>query len=99
MPEYRAVIYDTDGYVMRPEDFVAWVDGEVSDVEPREIVVATGTALPRRDEGSEFERGPSSYQTLDLIAEWDVSSDEPVDVIERWDMAQRIALALTEGSR
>lgn len=95
----RAVMYDQQGFVLSDEEFSDWCakwDANSPDVVeegPNEIAVVTGTALPIAS-GS-FERGPGTHFTLDVIAEWDVFSDEPDSIRVKWSRAQSIAKLLS----
>lgn len=94
----RAVMYDQQGFVLTDEEFSDWCDRwdanspDVAEEGPNEIAVVTGTALPVPS--GDFERGPGTHFELDVIAEWDVFSDEPVSIRVKWARAQSIAKLL-----
>lgn len=98
----RAVCYDEDGYVMSEQEidewFAAWSEGdERYSPAPTEMAVVTGTALPIRQNGDCADKGPGSYQAIDVIAEWDLLMDVEGDEVKpRWEMAKQIAEALTQ---
>lgn len=98
---WQVHLYDLDGYSVKDVDLREWVelyeqdkDEALRELDPRDIVIVTGTAVPTVQHDGEPPKEPGTCQALDVFAEWDITSFEASEMIPLWERAQAVAAAM-----